>query len=94
MRIRWLRRALLDLIQLRRYIADNNPAAAADTANRIIHSVESLIDHPALGRYGRGEGTRELVVSGLPYIIPYRIKNKGIEILRVMHTSMKWPDEL
>jgi len=32
--------------------------------------------------------------SGLPhfpYIIPYRIKETRVEILRVFHTSRKWP---
>ncbi|PIW88418.1 MAG: type II toxin-antitoxin system mRNA interferase toxin, RelE/StbE family, partial [Nitrospirae bacterium CG_4_8_14_3_um_filter_44_28] len=40
---------------------------------------------------GRVEGTRELVISGLPYIIPYRVKNNTIEILRVLHAARKWP---
>ncbi|MBI4707802.1 MAG: type II toxin-antitoxin system RelE/ParE family toxin [Candidatus Omnitrophica bacterium] len=30
------------------------------------------------------------MVSGLPYIIPYRVRNNVIEILRVFHGSRKW----
>ena len=45
-----------------------------------------------MGRHGRIEGTRELVIPGLPYIIPYRVKNNVIEILRVLHAARKWPD--
>jgi len=36
-------------------------------------------------------GTRELVVRNLPYIIPYRVRDNTIEILRVLHTSRRWP---
>jgi plasmid stabilization system protein ParE len=36
-------------------------------------------------------GTRELVIGGLPYIIPYRIRENDIEILRVLHTARRWP---
>ncbi len=45
-----------------------------------------------MGRPGRVPGTRELVISGLPFILPYIEKKGAIYILRVLHTSMKWPD--
>ncbi len=44
------------------------------------------------GRLGRVPGTRELIISGLPYILPYIEKNGTIYILRILHTSMKWPE--
>lgn len=91
MRIRWFRDAVLDLIELRRYIAADNPHAAQDVAKHIMTGVTSLSDHPAMGRIGRVEGTRELVIAGLPYIIPYRVKNNVVEILRVLHAARKWP---
>ena len=93
MPIRWLRDAVLDLIELRQYIAQDNPHAAQDMARRIIVSVQQLRDSPSMGRIGRVEGTRELVISGLPYIIPYRVKNKVVEIPRVLHGAKKWPTE-
>ena len=93
MPIRWLKDAVLDLIELRQYIAQDNPHAAQDIARRIIISVQQLRDSPSIGRIGRVEGTRELVISGLPYIIPYRVKNKVVEILRVLHGARKWPAE-
>jgi toxin ParE1/3/4 len=94
MPIRWLKDAILDLIELRQYVAQDNPHAAQDIARRIIMSIELLRDNPSMGRIGRVEGTRELVISGLPYIIPYRIKNKVVEILRVLHGARRWPTEL
>ena len=91
MRIRWFKDALLYLIELRKYIENDNAHAAQDVARSILSHVEQLAEHPAMGRTGRVEGTRELVISGLPYIIPYRVKNNTIEILRVLHAARKWP---
>jgi toxin ParE1/3/4 len=89
MRIRWFSAAIQDLISLRRYIASERPEAAADVAARILSCVENLSIHPASGRTGRVEGTRELVIADLPFIIPYRVRNKTVEILRVLHTSRR-----
>jgi plasmid stabilization system protein ParE len=46
------------------------------------------------GRLGRIEGTRELVVPGLPYIILYSVAEDAILISAVIHTSRKWPKKL
>jgi plasmid stabilization system protein ParE len=53
-----------------------------------------LKQFPQSGRVGRTRGTRELVVPGLPYIVPYRIVDDVILILSVVHTSRKWPKKL
>jgi toxin ParE1/3/4 len=53
-----------------------------------------LCDHPEIGRVGRIPGTRELVIPGLPYIVPYRVKSAAIQILGVLHTSQEWPQDL
>ena len=94
MKIRWFSEACNDLVEIRNYIGNDNPKAAREVAKRIKESVSSLADYPGKGRPGRVEGTRELVVAGLPYIIPYRVRNNAIEILRVLHGSMEWPEEL
>lgn len=94
MKVRWFSEAYNDLVEIRNYIEHDNPKAARETAERIKKSVSSLADYPGKGRPGRVEGTRELVVAGLPYIIPYRVRNNAVEILRVLHGSMEWPDEL
>jgi len=44
-----------------------------------------------MGRPGRVPGTRELVLPNFPYIIPYRVREQRVEILRVFHTARKWP---
>jgi addiction module RelE/StbE family toxin len=94
MRIRWLDDAVDDLVEISDYIANDNPNAARNVAQRIKNSVNSLKEHQGIGRLGRVEGTRELVVSGLPYIIPYRVKNNVIEILHVLHGARTWPEKL
>jgi addiction module RelE/StbE family toxin len=91
-RVRWLRRALRNLDEEAAYIARDDPEAASRIVERIESSVERLKNHPASGRPGRVPGTRELIVTGTPYIIPYRVRGETVEILRVFHGARKWPD--
>jgi toxin ParE1/3/4 len=92
-RVRWLRRALRNLDEEAEYIARDNADAAARVVARIATSIDRLAAHPASGRPGRVPGTRELVVSGTPYIVPYRVRRDTIEILRVFHAARKWPEK-
>jgi toxin ParE1/3/4 len=91
-KVRWLDEAVTDLKALRTYIAHDNPAAAAEVAQRIREAVRILADDPAAGRLGRVPHTREFVVSGTPYILPYRVRGNAVEVLRVLHAAQKWPD--
>ena len=93
MRVRWLKRALKNLDEEAEYIARDNPPAAARIVERIATSVDRLATHPASGRPGRVPGTRELVISGTPYIVPYRVRDETVEILRVFHAARKWPEK-
>ncbi len=94
MQIKWLGEAGQDLVEIRRYIASDRPNAAVQVAKSILATVAYLRDHPEIGRAGRIPGTRELVIPGLPYIVPYRVKSAAIEILGVLHASQEWPKEL
>ena len=95
MRLRWTRLAERDLDEIAAYIGQDNPAAAARVILELIDQVETLLPaHPAIGRAGRDVGTRELVIGELPYIIPYRVRGQDLEILRVLHTSRRWPEGL
>jgi len=60
---------------------------------RIDQAISLLCHHPGMGS-GRVAGTRERVISGLPYIVPYQVCPDRIVILRVLHTARQWPDEL
>ena len=92
MRIRWTSPAASALEAILDHIAADNPRAARDIAIRIDVAVRQLSEHPRSGRKGRVRGTFELVIHGMPYIVPYRIKGAEIQILSVYHTSRKWPD--
>ena len=94
MRVEWLRAALNNLDALAEYIARDNPAAAEKTVAAIRLAVENLDRFPSLGRPGRISGTRELVVSGTPYIVPYRVRGELVQLIRVFHAARKWPDRL
>ncbi len=94
MKIKWLNLASQDLKYVEAYIAQENPTSAVQVVLRIIDAVELLADQPGIGRLGRVEGTRELVIAGTPFIVPYRKKGAYIEILRVYHQARKWPEIL
>lgn len=91
MQVVWLKSALNNLDEIAEYISQENPQAASQVVDLIIEQVNQLTAQPALGRSGRVVGTRELVVSNTHYLVPYRIKNNKVEILRVFHTSQKLP---
>ena len=90
-KLEWTLPALADLEAAFLYIFDDNPSAARGVRDRIRQSTERLADFPESGRPGRREGTRELVIPGLPYIIVYRIRGERVQLLRVLHTSRRWP---
>ena len=56
------RRALDDLARLTDFLAEQNPAAAAQTVDLIAEAVSILTRHPLIGRPVEA-GLRELVVS-------------------------------
>jgi toxin ParE1/3/4 len=91
MRIKWLRTALRNLDAEAEYIARDNPAAAIRVVQKIRATVNLLAEQPALGRPGRVPNTRELVISGTPYLVPYRVRGQLIEVLRVLHAARQWP---
>ena len=93
MQIKWLTKALQNLIDEADYIAQDDPATAQLVVQRVFDAVNRLPDNPALGHVGRIHGTRELVVPNTRYIIPYRVRPQlnRIEILRVIHTSRRLP---
>ena len=91
MRIKWVAKALSNLVEITEYIAKDDLEIAKKIAAHIRESVADLARQPNLGRQGRVYGTRELVLSKYPFIIPYRVKDGELQILAVFHTSRKPP---
>ena len=95
MHIHWSARAVRHLVSLQSFVAADDPPAAQRVAIRIERAVALLQEQPGLGRPGRVPGTRELVISGTPYIVAYTApKGETVEILAVYHGKQKWPESL
>ena len=93
MALLWSPEALQDLRDIRVYISQDDPGAAKAIVGRIVRLVsEQLPDNPEIGRPGRVEGTRELVISRTPFVVPYRVREGAIDILRVYHAARMWPE--
>ena len=91
MTVRWTSSALRDLEAIGDYVAKDKPAAARRLVGDIFDRTSLLAQHPDAGRPGRVAGTRELVVTGTPYIVPYRVRDGEVEILAVFHWARRPP---
>ena len=91
MRLKWTAPAIRDLVSAGDFIAVDNPAAATKMAARVLEAVESLLEYPAIGREGRLSDSREMVVTGTPFIVIYRLRMPTVQILRVLHHARQWP---
>jgi toxin ParE1/3/4 len=92
MRIRWTEDAAHDLTQICDYLEEHGSRAVARRiAISVSERISGLTQFPELGRAGRRSGTRELVLSDLPYLAVYRVEEDGIEILRILHGAQIWP---
>ncbi len=100
MQIKWTDLAQDDLDRVEDYIRKTEHASIALAAVlTILDSIELMLPiHPKAGRLGRLEGTRELVVSNVPFIVIYRVAQSNtdalkheLQILRVMHDTQLWP---
>ena len=97
MRVRWTDPAQTDLFEILDYIARDAPAAAERVERRLVDAVSSLAQQPRRGRPGRVEGTRELAIPRLPYVVIYRIVERPlraageIAVMRILHGARRWP---
>jgi len=91
MDIVWTEPARHDLREIFEYVAEDNVNAARKLLTDINERVLLLADNPSIGRPGRVENTKELVLTGTHYILPYRVVNNQIQVLAAFHTSRQWP---
>lgn len=87
MRIRWTAPAAADLEQIKSYLDQHYPHLAQRTVRLLYDSILGLKTMPNRGRVGLHSGTRELVLSPLPYIVVYRVRDDSVEILHIVHGS-------
>jgi toxin ParE1/3/4 len=94
MKTLWSNRALRDLREIRRFIAQDNPAAAAGWIERLVERAEKAGLSPMAGRkvpeFGREE-IREVLERS--YRIIYYVKKDGIVVLTVFEGHRRLPVE-
>jgi addiction module RelE/StbE family toxin len=93
-RLEWSAPASEDRDAIFDYIEADNPSAAINIDDRICEQIGCLSRFPELGRPGRIDGTRELVIVRTPYIAAYRIEDDTVIILRILHGAQRWPEHL
>jgi toxin ParE1/3/4 len=90
-RIRWAPAAADDLEGILNYLREHHPSMAQSTIRKLYDSARSLKQFSERGRSGQLEGTRELAMTPLPYIIVYAVEPQMVHIFRIIHTSEDWP---
>lgn len=92
MLLEWTPRAREERSAAIEFIAKDNPTAALNQLDKIEHHADMLLQHPEIGRPGRKQGTRDLVVGNTNFVVVYRYKpkTKHVIILRLLHTSQAW----
>jgi len=93
-KVDWHPLARADLSELVAYIASDNPAAAYHVHDEIRKQTDRLAIHPEMGRPGRVRGTRELILTGTPYIAAYSFGSDVLTVLRLLHGARRSPRKL
>ena len=86
--LEWTEPAIIDLKNIREYIASDSAEYAAAVIDRLITSVERLKSFPESGRLvpeAPNTRVREILVSG--YRIIYRLRKGRAQVLAVMHSA-------
>ena len=87
MRLVYSREAVADLVRLRAFIAEHNPAAAARVAEALIARIENLLVFPHMGRpvaqAPEPEVVRDMIFGN--YIVRYSLHGEALVILRLWH---------
>jgi toxin ParE1/3/4 len=91
MPVRWTTPAAQDLEEITLYIQRDSESAAQAVAKTLYDAANSLDLLSSRGRIGRIQGSREIVVPGLPYIIAYRATAAAVQILHIYHGARNWP---
>ena len=91
MRVRWSSDAADDVERISDYVAADRPETALRIALDVVRRVDALDTFPDRGRLGRVQGTRELVLTPLPFVAVYEVHEGEVQVLRILHGAQKWP---
>lgn len=91
MQLRWTSAAADDLENIANYLFEKTPEHAARLIRELYDAPSTLKSFPNRGRPGKKAGTRELVMTSLPYVIVYQVRGDIAHVLRILHSSQEWP---
>lgn len=87
MRLVYSAEAVADLVRIREFIAQNDPAAAARVADELVTRIENLCRFPHIGREvaqaPEPQAIRDMVFGN--YIVRYSIHTHALVVLRIWH---------
>jgi toxin ParE1/3/4 len=88
--LRWTQEIAADLERIAEYLFEHTPDVRSDSC-ALYEASGTLLMFPNRGRLGKKEGTRELVMAPLPYIVVYTVRGDTIYIVRILHGAQQWP---
>ena len=91
MQLRWTREAAADLERIADYLFQHVPERAAELVRAVYDAPAVLLEFPHRGRPGKKAGTRELVMSPLPYLVVYSVHGDVVFVVRILHGAQQWP---
>ena len=91
MQLRWTKEAAADLEHIADYLFEHVPDRAVELVRAVYDAPTLLLEFPHRGRPGKKVGTRELVISPLPYLVVYTVTGDVVFVVRVLHGAQQWP---
>lgn len=91
MQLRWTEAAADDLERIAGYLLTHTPSRAQGLVRAVYDAPSDLLTFPNRGRRGKKEGTRELVLAPLPYVVVYKVAGDTIFVVRILHGAQRWP---
>jgi toxin ParE1/3/4 len=89
----WSHRAQNGLLDLQEF-ARQKPSLGNRVADSLDSVSQQISSFPQSGRPGRIEGTREVVLTGTPFLLTYEVEPECMAILAIIHGAHHWPAEL
>ena len=93
MRVRFTATAFAELIEIRDYIAKDNPTAAKAVIFRVEEVVGRIGRFPYIARAIDQSGVRVFPVGPFPYLVFYTVQGDEVIIRNVRHARRRRPGE-
>ena len=90
MQLRWTEEAANDLEHIADYLFEHASERCGGIGALDLRRARRAADISVSGTPGRKQGTRELVLSPLPYIVVYAVRGDVIYIARILHGAQQW----